>query len=958
MRILRSLVPLMLAACAVDGAPGDDVELATAESELDIVIYRPPSPRWNHVFGKATHNSFHFNRNHLLDLYASGASEQLIDQLLFEKVGAVEFDLRGNYWQAGDFVVAHTDRPDFSGCNPFSDCLEMLRSFHYAVPDHDPILVIIDLKGNPLVIGTNTFDGTHTIEDLDWNIRRVLGSSLYQPGDFLAECSDTTSMMACLVERGGWPTLKDLRGKFVVAVKGDWDNNYNDWIAYGSRDDVRLRAAFPMRNVYDEHGIGFGTFTAGTGDNHGPVDPVAEQRARDNSVIWQVEGDNPAYNAGKYIVGATYGTAALKDLVLVRGGQSDGSADLAPALDGQRSYLNMGFTWFSTDFAWNTFIEHGPGTNVNTVWPYNFKQRYYDPNAHLALIPQLAPRPSMPPAALLERGNRIAIRSVGPYWPFAYNDVPANSYRWWETTVSLTRHANTYGINRARTAQEGGRGCLRAAASQRDWVEICRSKDGGAGDVTIQDRTVITVRTTSNGTIANERYEADVEHRDSLGAHLAMEVENRGPGSIVRLFTAGRIAADGTPEWRLMKELTLPFALAKQGLASEKDALFVGTRYRDESGAWRSVTRCDLAKVDDSYNPLPVVPEIMNASVPGAGDDACVAQVVRLPATSAPIGTAWRQILKDVGSELAVANRPDGTRYVFYRAYDGSIRYSSAGDGLAGGNLGGWLAPRAPVVGRYNDGRFHVFAIGGDGAVWHTQELSVGGVWSGWASLGGWVTDIAVGINQDGRLELYVVGGGGVLYQKWQGSVGGNWYGGWYQMSGAMGGAPAVASHRDGRQIVFARGTDGAIWMKPQAQVNGGWGAWMSLGGGLVGKPTAMRDAWGYLLVFAAGTDGNVWSRTQTAPSVDSFSGWTQRSSGVAAGNPVVVPMADGGWDVFSRNADSRIMHMTQGRGWWATLAGYQPGWASEPAVGRKRDGRMTAVAADFHGTLWESDVP
>ena len=90
---------------------------------------------------------------------------------------------------------------------------------------------------------------------------------------------------------------------------------------------------------------------------------------------------------------------------------------------------------------------------------------------------------------------------------------------------------------------------------------------------------MVTVRTVINGTISNETYTAGVEHRDAMSARLrAMEVENRGPGSLVRFYTAGKIGSNGLPEWRVLKDLTFPFPLDKQGFANEKDALFVGAK--------------------------------------------------------------------------------------------------------------------------------------------------------------------------------------------------------------------------------------------------------------------------------------------------------------------------------------------------------------------------------------------
>ncbi|MDX3698060.1 M23 family peptidase, partial [Streptomyces europaeiscabiei] len=49
-----------------------------------------------------------------------------------------------------------------------------------------------------------------------------------------------------------------------------------------------------------------------------------------------------------------------------------------------------------------------------------------------------------------------------------------------------------------------------------------------------------------------------------------------------------------------------------------------------------------------------------------------------------------------------------------------------------------------------------------------TEELRISG-WSGWESLGGFITsDIAVNRNADGRMEFFARGTDNAVYHKWQ----------------------------------------------------------------------------------------------------------------------------------------------------------------------------------------------
>ena len=639
----------------------------------------PLSPRWNRVWGKGTHNSYHFRRDRNLDPAGEGASEQLLDQMLFEHASSFEFDIRPNIWQAGEFVVLHTDRTDFSQCNPLTECFQMLRTAHYALPDHDPVMVMVELKNTWNTIDSS-FDATHTIADLDWNIRQVFGDTLYEPADFLVECPGARTLKECLDARGGWPTLEQLRGKFVVMIMANWNKNYDNWVAYGGQGNIADRAGFPMRSIFKADGSGI---PGAPGNNQGSIDSVEEQRARDNSIAWQVEGGGVPY----------WDVMDPDRRLVVRAWQSDGigcntTADplcrfwwdkgQQDGLNGQKDILGWGGTWYTTDRPWNTFDEHLPDGQVGTISGVDTSRRYRDPKPYLYGTLG-ASRADIDPPALREPGNKLYVSATGAYFPFLYQTVPESSLRFWETTVSLTRVGDPYGVVRPRIAQERGRGCLRAAASTRDWIEICRSKDGDSGDVTVQDRTVVTVRTMRDGVLTNEPHYASTEHIDSFGALLGMSVENRGLGAIVNLYSTGRVNADGSPDWSLLKETDFPMPLDKQGVATSLDVLFVGTRVKGDDGMWTSVNRCHLPSFDDTLNPQPVPPAIVNHSWPPAGDDACVPQLLRLPAVSDRFS-----IVTDAAP--ASAGRADNL-FVFAKALDGRILFNQA---EPGGAFVGW----------------------------------------------------------------------------------------------------------------------------------------------------------------------------------------------------------------------------------------------------------------------------
>lgn len=91
-----------------------------------------------------------------------------------------------------------------------------------------------------------------------------------------------------------------------------------------------------------------------------------------------------------------------------------------------------------------------------------------------------------------------------------------------------------------------------------------------------------------------------------------------------------------------------------------------------------------------------------------------------------------------------------------------------------------------PSVVANADGRLEIFARGADAAVWHNWQLSSGGAWAGWNSLGGVIVGApAAAINADGRLEVFVLGGGNTIWHGFQTSPGNGWSG-WMSLGGSI----------------------------------------------------------------------------------------------------------------------------------------------------------------------------
>jgi hypothetical protein len=590
-----------------------------------------PYPRYNEVYGTATHNSYWMNRSDKADFFASGTQEIISDQLLHEHVRALELDIHSEGAPAGRWKIYHTsDSEDFT-CRYLDDCLQILRNFQYAMPRHEAVNIMIELKNVVPYTGASfpgiptnaNFDGTHTIEQLDDTLRAVLGGSLYTPADFLSRCAPGSTMVACMAS-SGWPTVDQLRGKFIVNLLGNWSTAGADWVQYATHD-VAHRVAFPMQSVFEVDPGCTASWLSGSGghapigtrvygldpggnatdgfcvrdisdfDPSPPIDAAARQAAFQASVFWQLEdvGAN----------GTAKAAAFLQHSGVVRGTDS---YDYHPGCDAyswqcQENRIGAGYQFIQTDYPWHM---------ASTVDASQRLQRRDGTAIH-------------------EPGARLYVHT-GPspaYWPFVFDTAPATSQRWWETTVSSTRNGDTWGktttagvfvkdvlktcpapgltsqndcTNYARTAQDWDEGSLRAAsADDSSWIQIGRQKNTTPGASYYQESVDLYVRVARHGKVVRDselvapRYGTCRDSQDPnssdvsstcIGNMIAFSVDNRGAVSTVHVYSAGRLTAAGIPDWHEIAAEDFDTPLPRQGLSATGDVLFAGPR--QGTGLW------------------------------------------------------------------------------------------------------------------------------------------------------------------------------------------------------------------------------------------------------------------------------------------------------------------------------------------------------------------------------------
>lgn len=168
-------------------------------------------------------------------------------------------------------------------------------------------------------------------------------------------------------------------------------------------------------------------------------------------------------------------------------------------------------------------------------------------------------------------------------------------------------------------------------------------------------------------------------------------------------------------------------------------------------------------------------------------------------------------------------------------------------------------------------------ARGTDGALWYRVQ-GTGGGWSGWRSLSGRLlpgTGPAAVTTAGGDLAVAVIG---TDHHIWLFSPTATQVYGWLDFGSRTSSTPGIANDSPRRDIqvqfiVFARGTDNALWSNYSGLAIGTPGGWTSLGGSLTSGPSAATVPTGATYVFALGTDNLPWMRSGIWPSLDP---WTR----------------------------------------------------------------------------------
>ncbi len=166
--------------------------------------------RWSlfHVQSKATHNSYHERGD--VDFLGWNYTMLPLDvQARAQGVRGFELDLQYD-GAAGRIDVFHVALVDFlSNCPRFTDCLQALRSFSDAHPNHLPLFIHMEGKGG---VTDDNMDALITRAESD--VLSVFDRTRIITPD---EVQGTFPTLAEAVRTRGWPTLSTTRGRILFA---------------------------------------------------------------------------------------------------------------------------------------------------------------------------------------------------------------------------------------------------------------------------------------------------------------------------------------------------------------------------------------------------------------------------------------------------------------------------------------------------------------------------------------------------------------------------------------------------------------------------------------------------------------------------------------------------------------------------------------------------------------------
>jgi hypothetical protein len=174
----------------------------------------------NHIQVKGTHNSYHIDPGQGVDEWRY-THKPLDVQFGSQGVRQIELDI---YWNEERKVMLVQHIPvldDKTTCDTLPICLQVIKKWSDAHPQHLPIFIFIEPKGIAKIPTKQAFD---TVEKDA--LAAFPSSRIIKPDDVRKQHPDLRTAVAA----DGWPTLGTSRGKvcFVLLTRGEYRTAYTD----------------------------------------------------------------------------------------------------------------------------------------------------------------------------------------------------------------------------------------------------------------------------------------------------------------------------------------------------------------------------------------------------------------------------------------------------------------------------------------------------------------------------------------------------------------------------------------------------------------------------------------------------------------------------------------------------------------------------------------------------------
>ncbi|MGB2756190.1 MAG: Ca2+-dependent phosphoinositide-specific phospholipase C [Acidimicrobiia bacterium] len=213
-KALASLAAISLSACFPTTDPTPLPTNSNSAYPNDATL------RLNHIQVLGTHNSYHLRSPDLATFSEPDRTEldyahAPLDVQLDLGVRALEIDVHAN--AAGHTVFHVLDRDMATTCSMFTACLEVVKSWSIAHPNHAPITIQIEPKFDVGATSPQLLWNPGLLAQLDRETRSVLGDRLITPDNVRVKGKTLRQS----ISQNGWPTLAQTRGRVLLYLSGN-----------------------------------------------------------------------------------------------------------------------------------------------------------------------------------------------------------------------------------------------------------------------------------------------------------------------------------------------------------------------------------------------------------------------------------------------------------------------------------------------------------------------------------------------------------------------------------------------------------------------------------------------------------------------------------------------------------------------------------------------------------------